>query len=208
MSRGIRDWGYWEITEPQMLGDLADVQIPQYKHGSRRPVMLDIGANLGVYSLLFAHFGYRVLAIEPMLHNRLAFECTLSKIHHSVRQRITLLPYAIGAAADLAETGGVCIVSPSARRLPSNGRLTCGKAAANALLTGHCRNETELKHDSVPVCQRVSMATLDNVLREQAYLRAIDVVKIDVDIWHTHTIGVQKTLKKQIVLNGVYVCDL
>ncbi|KAJ1635568.1 hypothetical protein T492DRAFT_863224 [Pavlovales sp. CCMP2436] len=39
--------------------------------------LVDIGANLGFYTMLFAHAGFRVVALEPLAHNRRALEANL-----------------------------------------------------------------------------------------------------------------------------------
>ena len=75
VSKEIATRGYWELKYPSELLHLAGgsrgVELP------RPGTFLDIGANLGFYTLLFAQHGYSVLAVEPMLLNRKAIETSL-----------------------------------------------------------------------------------------------------------------------------------
>ena len=62
-----------------------------HKHGS----VLDIGANVGIYSLLAAYAGLTVLAFEPMPRNRALLAATLCA-NPVLARRITVHPVALG----------------------------------------------------------------------------------------------------------------
>ncbi len=67
MARDMVRDGFWEIHNPADLAKpvaawrSADVLLSS----ARRRTLIDIGANLGYYSLLFASHGWNVLAVEP-----------------------------------------------------------------------------------------------------------------------------------------------
>ena len=63
-----------------------------YEQGTRRCIFdmlqpgmtfIDIGANLGYYSLLFIASGYKVYAIEPFGANRRALQASLCLLEHA-----------------------------------------------------------------------------------------------------------------------------
>ena len=69
VSERILSRGFWELRHPQELATQAGASTPALPP---RGTLVDVGANLGYYSLLFAAHGYDALAIEPMLLNRAA----------------------------------------------------------------------------------------------------------------------------------------
>merc|ERR1719436_1287957 len=85
---------------------------------------LDIGANLGYYSLLFAHKGYKVIAVEPMTRNRRAIEASLC-LNPDLRGRVTVIPAALVAPDEVA--GRHCVIrSTNLAANIGNGYLKCG----------------------------------------------------------------------------------
>ena len=62
-----------------------------------RPVLVDIGANLGVFSLVAAALGYDVIAFEAMARNVDAIHQTLCW-NPELQERVTLFPYGLGDA--------------------------------------------------------------------------------------------------------------
>lgn len=67
------------------------LQLQAHSNDPIGPVLLDIGANLGWFSLQAAAAGFSVLAVEPMPHNQGAFRRTLSE-NPDLAARITLIP--------------------------------------------------------------------------------------------------------------------
>ena len=72
VSTWIQKQGFWEINDGAAeLGDRFDgrrggptnAAIRALEH---RPTFLDVGGNLGYYSLVYAHSGFDVIAVEPM----------------------------------------------------------------------------------------------------------------------------------------------
>ena len=59
VSRQIVSRGHWDLSHPQQLADLAGVgaTLPMTGRHGGPPTLLDVGSNVGFYSLLFAHHG-------------------------------------------------------------------------------------------------------------------------------------------------------
>lgn len=170
VSKSIMRDGHWEIDDPAELARLAGTTPPAHA-----TVFLDIGANLGFYSLLFAKFGYQVVAMEPMYQNRRAINASLC-LNPDLRERVRVLPVAIGhpgaisgASADSAVT---CIVRSSTNKNLGNGIMECGPKATSCA--------TSDPHLLARHCDVVQMVSLDEMLR-RLRLPTVDVVKIDVE---------------------------
>jgi FkbM family methyltransferase len=58
-------------------------------------VVLDIGANIGWYTLALASRGFKVVAFEPWELNMNAFKASLC-LNPSLKPFVTLLNYALG----------------------------------------------------------------------------------------------------------------
>jgi len=170
VSKIIRNTGSWEanIASPGALLKLA-------AHFSGRPVelhggggtFLDIGSNLGYFSLQFASAGWSVLAVEPMSHNRRAISLSMC-VNPDVGARIRLISTALTSPA--SSDGGACILRSSDATNIGNGHLSCGAQAKPC---------TDGEH---AVCEEVPLMTLDRLLDgTRPRLAAIDVVKMDVE---------------------------
>jgi len=59
---------------------------------------LDIGANIGRFSLAAAYSGYNVVAVELFEENRQLFKRSLCMAPDIVRKLVTIVPYALGPA--------------------------------------------------------------------------------------------------------------
>ena len=91
VSAAIRRHGWWELSHPNNITQLAGVH-----EAPLDGVFLDVGANLGYYSFLFAQFGYSVVSVEPSLSNRKAFNATRC-MNPELARRIRLVESALGA---------------------------------------------------------------------------------------------------------------
>ena len=156
VSRQLSTTGAWEIRTPQELADLAGKELPP--PGS---TFLDVGANLGYYSFLFADRGDTVVAIEPMTRNRAAIAATLCA-NPQWAKSITVVAAAVGSAADV---GKECKIESYRANNLGDGVLTCGE--------GPCK-------DSRLVCEDIESTTLDMVL-STVRPASVDVVKFDIE---------------------------
>lgn len=150
----------WEIDAPAAMGEGAGVRIPP------SGTFLDIGGNLGYYSLLFAKYGWRVITVEPMPHNVAAINASLC-LNPDIRHRITLVNTALSS-----RTTGMCGIRSRGDRNVGNGILLCPVDCST-----HGR---QIRHHNLKCADTVPLTTLDRVL---AALRpaSIDVVKVDIE---------------------------
>ena len=171
MSSRILRTGAWEIRHPQQLATLADASLEPFRGSSNRHVFLDIGANIGYYSLLFAHFGYRSIAIEPMARNLAAINASLCRSSR-LSSRISVVPSAAGGSRVGTER---CIIRTrrGVRNNRGNGVLRCGTPGRAGL-------HTCAAADDAHTCHEVRLRTVDDVLAELRLPR-VDVVKIDIE---------------------------
>jgi len=162
VSQTICKSGFWEFADPKALGISAPAS------GSR---LLDIGANVGWYTLMFAQHGYDVLAVEPMTMNRELITASICA-NPDLKQKIQLVATAL---TDKAEPGATCKIF-SANTNQGDGMIACGKEQV-AELEDHAHNHDSIRHIDR---ETVPMTTLDQVLLSSKVLR-IDVMKMDVE---------------------------
>ena len=161
----------WEISAPRLMASRASAALP--KNGT----FLDIGANLGYYSLLFAHAGFNVVAVEPMARNRQAIEGSLC-LNPKLRTRVKVVPVALVSPAELNERP--CVIKSTDYKINiGNGRLVCGRG--DVCQAGDAN------------CEVVPVKTLDAVLAEVAPA-SVDVVKMDVEVHECQVLAGGDTL--------------
>ena len=195
VSQQLRDFGFWEFASvDEVLSARGAVSTqgmlrfaPRTSLDRRKPQFLDLGSNLGFYSLLFAADGWSVLAIEAMEHNRRPLRASLCL---NPQLDITLVPAALGSAnAAIARTR---CVATSIERNRGNGRLECGEAAkainCSALVhSGRCKDTKRGQQMSserckggsydVAFCEEVRLRSVDEILHE-AKVIAVDAIKV------------------------------
>lgn len=162
--------GVWEMNGPSaFLNGLArvgrDVRLP-------RPggTFLDIGANVGYYTLMFANRGDYVIAIEPLARNRAAIQATLC-LNPDLVPRVRIVAAALGTST---ESGWQCVMRPQVRRNRGNGMLECGRnytcsspepPSADTLTQRTGMSITLAQWRQLP-CDKVPLKSLDAVLAE------------------------------------------
>jgi FkbM family methyltransferase len=162
ISSEIIDKQYWEIREPQDLADLGDGKIPE------TGTFLDIGGNIGYYSLLFASRGYDVITVEPLPRNIAAINASRC-LNPELSARMQLFPVALSNPSDPLIGKQPCRVQGDSWESNwDNGRLQCGP--------GMRCNPDVLR----PPCVDVTPTTLDVVLTDSKAL-SVDIVKIDIE---------------------------
>ena len=178
--------GMWEIRRPQdFLNGLArtgrHVRLP-------RPggTFLDIGANIGYYTLMFADRGDHVIAIEPLARNRAAIQATMC-LNQDLRPHVRIVAAALGTQDDVAN-GVSCVMRPQVQRNLGNGMLECGRnhtcrspePPSMDTLTDRTGMYVTLAQWRQLPCEEVPLRTLDMVLAEinPSYLKT---VKMDIE---------------------------
>lgn len=164
---------------PNIHADMAQRHLLKMRPGAG--VLLDIGANIGWWSSIFALFNFSVIAIEPMATNRRVLEATLC-LNPAIASRVTILErMALGAR-------GTCALTPREVGNQGNGHLNCTPLAV-AECAASTRATTSTRRGRQQ-CQLVPVRPLDDVLRTTPVLsrlwhhRHADetiVVKMDVE---------------------------
>jgi len=168
MSADITKHGFWELQHPQELAALADGVIPE------GGVFLDIGANIGYYSMLFAKFGYDVIAIEPMPQNVAAIIASLC-LNPDIIPRITLIHSALVSPEESTQT---CVVKVHGHNR-RNGVLSCHHFRDG--IFSHGRFPSSLTCDCYSChCEEVPVTTLDALLAKLNPSK-VTVAKMDVE---------------------------
>ena len=97
ISSSVAKHGQWEAgLVSAILARLNSAAAAASAAQQRSPVFLDIGANLGTYTLAVAAAGHRVIAIEPLASNTIALRRSLCR-NAELAQRVLLLDKALGA---------------------------------------------------------------------------------------------------------------
>lgn len=153
ISRTLLRAGQWE---PHLLGEI--VTTLQARPGER---FLDIGANIGSYSLAVAAAGFRAVAVEPMQYNVELLMASAAAAR--LWRNLTLFKSAVSATA-AAEP--MCVVSHdrSGRGNKGNGQLAllseCAAAGASGSAAG-----------GAPAYEVVSVSTVDSLLASRPQQR-------------------------------------
>jgi len=97
VSGDIVKWGAWE---PNFVnGMLRALQV----HADQKPALLDLGANIGAFTLAAASAGFRVYAFEPVPRNA---DMLMSSIRRNgLEHLVTLYPFAVSAEVGTFKMG-------------------------------------------------------------------------------------------------------
>lgn len=88
VSQSIAIHGCWERD---LIGRMEDfLRAPATPSGAGKRLMVDIGANIGVYTASMAHLGHRVIAVEPFNFNVPLLLHTLCHPTNRLMDRVTL----------------------------------------------------------------------------------------------------------------------
>lgn len=155
--------GWWEYHDVRTIL-LALQNADEAKSGKRSPLLLDVGANLGTFTITAAALGYDVVAFEAMERNVAAIHQTLCW-NPELQERVTLFPYA------LAEEDQSCIVVSIGSNV-ADGNVLC--------------NEEE-----IAAAEGVFYRSTTHSVRLGDYLAGmqVDVMKIDVEGYEPHVIA-------------------
>jgi len=163
VSDSIMRTGFWEVHSPESMAAKAHTT-----PASKKGVMLDIGANIGYYSLMFASRGYHVIAVEPMTRNRRALEASICLNPH-LKSLITVVPAALTSPGESEDT--YCVIRSTNYKINiGNGQMHCEGDPMYKPCTAGDGN-----------CETVPVKTLDTVLADLAP-SAIGTVKMDVEM--------------------------
>lgn len=112
---------FWEIRDAAEMTQLAPSNAALSPIPARG-LFIDIGANLGYYSLLFASMGWAVIAIEAKPSNQQALNASLC-MNEQLRRHVTVVPTAAGPR-------GRCVLR-SHRVNRASPQLLCNESATD-----------------------------------------------------------------------------
>lgn len=150
----ICNWGYWEFES------IASMGFPHVPAGG----VVDVGANVGWYSFLFASAGHTVYAFEALASNVALMKGSLCA-NPSLPGRIEIHEVALGEKA-----GGKCEIYSSERNL-GDGALCCNMDNCPMFWNSFYHHR-----------QSVVLSTLDNELLKSGILdKPLAFMKVDVE---------------------------
>lgn len=148
VSQSICSSGTWELQQT----DISDLGKPGRA--------LDIGANVGFYSLVLAASGWNVTAFEPMKTNTELIEASMCA-NPELAERITLNKFGLGSKDDR------CIIFSDDNNL-GDGHSACGDDINKPIPAGYHKRAT------------MEIRRLDDALAKEN-VEHIDFVKMDVE---------------------------
>lgn len=154
ISSHLLEHGYWRdcryipelVVSAASLGGSVTV--------TKRPLLVDVGANLGSCALEGAALGFRVIAIEPLKRSYSLLNNSIS--YNNFTSLVKLYPVAVGRPQD------------------SGSEASCFVEVGNFGNAIMAANESMLPSTSQYVKETVSVVTLDELISEH-----VNVLKID-----------------------------
>mmetsp|Transcript_106042 Transcript_106042/g.192935 ORF Transcript_106042/g.192935 Transcript_106042/m.192935 type:complete len:297 (+) Transcript_106042:69-959(+) len=173
VSGDICKLGFWEHQFPKQMGVSSGDQL------------LDIGANVGWYTFMFAKHGYNVLAVEPMTANRALIKATMCK-NPDLVSKINVVAAALTDKVDKPDEK--CSIFSANINL-GDGLLACGDEQIEEM-RNKAHNNERVQHIEQ---EQVPLTTLDKVLASSK-LTHIDYMKMDVERYECHVLSGASTL--------------
>ena len=131
VSWAVSHRGYWDMVTPAAYPAWANVShdaLPE------RGTFLDIGANIGWQTLVFARAGWNVIAIEAMARNRHVLKGSLC-LHSTWSERVSLVATALGGP----QSRGPCIIESSKYNNLGNGEVSSNTARRSPFIVAITR---------------------------------------------------------------------
>jgi FkbM family methyltransferase len=177
VSREICSKGVWEHCDAKKFAGLAATSL--ISAGKATPLAIDIGGNIGYYSLLLANGGWNVVTAEPLPMNTDLIEASL-KQNPDMKSRIHL--HKVGLAAH----GGAQCAVISGNDNVGDGNTYCATTPAEVDDWIAHQKLSATIHNAYQLRGKFTMSTLDDLIHHDPFLsnavdRSIDFVKMDVE---------------------------
>lgn len=156
ISRSLLTMGHWE---PKLVKGVLDVM-----KNMPTEYFLDIGGNLGAFSLAVAAAGYKAIAFEPLLFNAELFAASVGTFPRP--GSVTILKTAV---SNVSSSEQLCVVPAMGRNRQANqgnGQLSSGM---------DCKNQ-EMVHEFVPI------ATVDKAIEAEFGATGVCVAAMKIDV--------------------------
>jgi FkbM family methyltransferase len=161
VSNTICGSGSWEFASVHAMGIMEP--------GADK-TFVDIGANVGWFSVLFADAGYKVLAVEPMAANRDLLKASLCQ-NPDLAARVEIVPVAL--AQKPTKKGQTCDIYSCDCNL-GDGLLVCDGEEARR------KDIVDNPHFNHVFREKVGTRTLDEFMKDHGS-PAIHAIKMDVE---------------------------
>jgi FkbM family methyltransferase len=170
VSRSVCSTGFWDHKDTSQFG----------KPGH----MLDIGTNIGYFSLMLAQGGWNVTSFEPMAANLAILNASLCQ-NPLLAARIKVLPFGLGPNPQECK-----MVAPADNL--GDGHAQCGTDLASGFSNDPTRHDY-IGNYNVQEVGSFSIRRLDQLLQENA-VTTVDFVKIDVEGYESQVLAGAPTL--------------
>ena len=173
VSNSLLRTGQWATAEKNGLHQALNAFAKRKNLTEQEVIFLDIGANVGSFSLTMASYGFSVVAFEAFGENSDLIQASICK--NSFEHLITLHSKALGAATS------ACVVYSDVHNY-GDGHTQCGEQQ-------NIVNDTFL-HEGVQynIRARIESVRLDDVLASPKIRSKIGAVKMDVEGYETHVV--------------------
>jgi len=165
VSMSVCASGSWDQDDPSQFGVPGN--------------MLDIGTNIGYFSLMLAQGGWNVTSFEPMATNLALLNASLCQ-NPGLAARIKLLPFGLGPNPE------ECKMVAPANNL-GDGHVQCGIDLASGF-SADPNSNAFIGRFNVQEIGSFSIRRLDQLLLEHAVTK-VDFVKIDVEGYESQVLA-------------------
>jgi FkbM family methyltransferase len=165
VSFNVCEAGFWDQKDPAEFGAPGN--------------MLDIGGNMGYFTLALAHSGWNVTTFEPMAPNLAMLNASLCK-NPDIARKVKLNQFGLG------QTNQECKMFAPAANI-GDGHVQCGDDVA-AGFTDEPGKPNSIDAFDVVEIGKFSIRRLDEVLKEQN-ISKVDLVKIDVEGYESQVLA-------------------
>ena len=160
VSQNIISQGAWE--EPEVSGIVKKMDSAA-NYGVINPVFLDIGSNIGFFSVNLAARGYETISIDAMRSNALMYRTTLCN-NPEIMKRVTFYNNALG------EESKTCYVFSGTGNI-GDGMIDCTGKVIDQPPEGYVVRNT------------VDLVRLDNIVKQDIFVLKIDVEGYEMNVF-------------------------
>jgi len=159
VSANIMENKYWGGNTADLMKRHLDHYASRHGLKPNDIYMIDVGANVGWYTLFVANLGYRVISIEPMITNEVVLRSTLCR-NPEMGKKVTFFNKGLGESAQK------CMIL-SGKNNRGDGMTKCG-------------DEIDIGTD-YEIRGNIDVVPIDDLLATFQFKERIALVKIDTE---------------------------
>jgi FkbM family methyltransferase len=180
----------WESESAQLVAAL----LVAARQPGRAPLLVDVGANIGMFTMYSAHVGARVVALEGIPQNIAALSSSI--LRNNLQNNVFVVPM---LASDVS--GQVCDVFSSVINM-GNSMMACGKTEAAVSEAGALLQSSESKTAHMAYMGSAMTIRIDDVVPPG---EIVDVMKIDCQGCEWRALGGATRLFDEKLVKSVYM---